>query len=125
MLHHATRAVQDEEGCVESESEEKDGFTISRAGHQPRRHARHAANERGAFGEEHEASGEVLREVEAGDTATVTVAGRPVAKIVPIRNDNWISWERAKLVLSTPTDLEWDGQRREFGIVEILGSHNP
>jgi len=68
---------------------------------------------------------EVLREVEAGDTATVTVAGRPVAKIVPIRNDNCVSWERAKLVLSTPTDLEWDGQRREFGIEEILGSHNP
>lgn len=28
---------------------------------------------------------EILREVEAGEAATVTVAGRPVAQIVPIR----------------------------------------
>jgi prevent-host-death family protein len=62
---------------------------------------------------------EVLREVEAGDTATVTVAGRPVAKIVPIRDDNWVSWERAKSVFSTPTDPVWDTQRREFGTEEI------
>jgi prevent-host-death family protein len=62
---------------------------------------------------------EVLREVEAGDTATVTVAGRPVAKIVPILGDSWVSWERAKSVFSSPTDPEWDAQRREFGVEEI------
>ena len=57
--------------------------------------------------------------MEAGDTATVTVAGRPVAKIVPILGDNWVSWERAKSVFSSPTDPEWDTQRREFGVEEI------
>ena len=62
---------------------------------------------------------EVLREVEAGDTATVTVAGRPVAKIVPILGDNWVSWERAKSVFGSPTDPEWDTQRREFGVEEM------
>jgi prevent-host-death family protein len=62
---------------------------------------------------------EVLREVEAGDTATVTVAGRPVAKIVPILGDSWVSWERTKSVFSSPTDSEWDTQRREFGVEEI------
>jgi prevent-host-death family protein len=61
----------------------------------------------------------VLREVEAGETTTVTVAGRPVAKIVPILGDAWVSWERAKSVFSTPTDPEWDAQRREFGTEEI------
>ena len=67
----------------------------------------------------HQNASEVLREVEAGDTATVTVAGRPVAKIVPILGDNWVSWERVKLVLSTSTDPEWDIQRREFGTEEL------
>jgi prevent-host-death family protein len=61
----------------------------------------------------------VLREVEAGETTTVTVAGRPVAKIVPILGDNWVPWERAKLVFSTPTDPEWDAQRRELGTEEL------
>lgn len=62
---------------------------------------------------------EVLREVEAGETATVTVAGRPVAKIVPIFGDNWVSWERAKSLFNTPTDPVWDTQRREFGTEEL------
>jgi len=61
----------------------------------------------------------VLREVESGETATVTVAGRPVARIVPILGDNWVSWERAKLVFSTPTDPAWDAQRRGFGTEEL------
>jgi prevent-host-death family protein len=61
----------------------------------------------------------VLREVEAGETATVTVAGRPVAKIVPILGDNWVSWERATSLFSTPNDPEWDSQRRAFGTEEL------
>ncbi len=72
----------------------------------------------------HQNASEVLREVEAGDTATVTVAGRPVAKIVPIRDDNWVTWDRANSVFSTPTDLKWDAQRREFGIEEISDPRN-
>ena len=32
---------------------------------------------------------EILREAEAGESATVTVAGRPVARIVPIRAGQW------------------------------------
>lgn len=62
---------------------------------------------------------EVLREVEAGEIATVTVAGRAVAKIVPLLGDNWVSWERVNLIFSNPTDVEWDGQRRAFGVEEI------
>jgi prevent-host-death family protein len=62
---------------------------------------------------------EVLREVESGETVTVTVASRPVAKIVPLFGDNWVSWERASLIFSSPTDAEWDAQRRAFGVEEI------
>lgn len=35
--------------------------------------------------------GEVLRRVEAGETFTVTVAGRPVAELHPARRHRWVS----------------------------------
>jgi prevent-host-death family protein len=35
--------------------------------------------------------GEVLRRVEAGETLTVTVAGRPVAELSPVRRHRWVS----------------------------------
>lgn len=34
--------------------------------------------------------GEVLRRVEAGESLTVTVAGRPVAELHPTRRDRWV-----------------------------------
>lgn len=58
---------------------------------------------------------EILREVEAGEPATVTVAGRPVAQIVPIRVQQWTSWELVRGIFETPTDGGWDVERREFG----------
>lgn len=35
--------------------------------------------------------GEVLRRVEAGESLTVTVAGRPVAELHPASRDRWVS----------------------------------
>jgi prevent-host-death family protein len=58
---------------------------------------------------------EILREVEAGESATVTVAGRPVAQIVPISAERWTTWERIRQVFDSPTDSDWDAERREFG----------
>ena len=57
---------------------------------------------------------EILREVEAGEPATVTVAGRPVAQIVPLRADSWASWERIGSIYESATDAEWDADRRGF-----------
>lgn len=57
---------------------------------------------------------EILREVEAGESATVTVAGRPVAQIVPIRAERWTTWERIREVFDSPTDAGWDAELREF-----------
>ena len=62
---------------------------------------------------------EILREVEAGEPATVTVAGRPVAQIVPLRADRWASWERIGSIFDSPTDREWDADRRGFGAVGL------
>lgn len=62
---------------------------------------------------------EILREVEAGEPATVTVAGRPVAQIIPIRQEQWTTWERIRQVFDSPTDNGWDVERREFGAPEL------
>ena len=62
---------------------------------------------------------EILREVEAGESATVTVAGRPVAQIVPIRADQWTTWERVRAVFDSPTDPGWDAERRGFGAIGL------
>jgi prevent-host-death family protein len=62
---------------------------------------------------------EILREVEAGEPATVTGAGRPVAQIVPIGADRWTTWERIRQVFDGPTDHGWDAERREFGAAGV------
>ena len=56
---------------------------------------------------------EILRQVEAGEAATVTVSGRPVAQIVPLRADRWTTWERMSAIYDSPTDP--DGDHRDFG----------
>lgn len=62
-----------------------------------------------------QSASEILREVEAGQPATVTVAGRPVARLVPLRNAEWTTWERIREVFDAPTDPTWDDERRAFG----------
>jgi prevent-host-death family protein len=62
---------------------------------------------------------EILREVEAGEPATVTVAGRPVAQIVPLKADCWASWENIRTVFESPTDVEWDADLRAFGVTGL------
>ncbi|MFM7212715.1 MAG: type II toxin-antitoxin system Phd/YefM family antitoxin [Actinomycetota bacterium] len=65
---------------------------------------------------------EILRGVEAGQTATVTVSGRPVAQIVPIRAPRWVPWERIDAIYDSPTDAAWDTERRDF---EAPGLRDP
>ena len=36
---------------------------------------------------------DIVRRVEAGDTITVTVSGRPAAQIVPVDRRTWRRWE--------------------------------
>lgn len=49
---------------------------------------------------------EVLREVEAGAELRITVHGRPVADLVPVRDpQTFLPWERvAQLLRETPVD---------------------
>lgn len=46
---------------------------------------------------------EVLRRVEAGETLTVTVAGREVAELSPVRRRRWVSGPALHSVWRGPT----------------------
>ncbi len=47
--------------------------------------------------------GEVLRRAEAGEEITITVAGRPVAELVPAGRRRWVSGPALRAVWRTPT----------------------
>lgn len=45
---------------------------------------------------------EVLRRVEAGETLTVTVAGRPAARLSPMRPRQWVSGDALRAIWASP-----------------------
>jgi prevent-host-death family protein len=55
---------------------------------------------------------EILRDVEAGQAVTVTVQGRPVAELTPIRAATWTTWAHVRAVFDSPNDLTWEAERR-------------
>jgi len=64
--------------------------------------------------------GEVLRRVEAGETLTVTVAGRPVAELHPAGRRRWVSGTAlARVWLGpAPRGLGVDLARLDAGLVD-------
>jgi prevent-host-death family protein len=56
--------------------------------------------------------GEVLRRAEAGERITITVSGRPVAELGPVRSRQWVSSTQLADLWATPPDptLERDLQ---------------
>lgn len=64
--------------------------------------------------------GEVLRRAEAGETITITVAGREVAELGPARKRTWVSGADLAKIWQTPTPqtLSEDLERFPAGIVD-------
>lgn len=58
--------------------------------------------------------GDVLRRAEAGEEFTVTVAGRPVAQIVPLRRDTWVPVARLQDLLKLQADPELAADLQDF-----------
>lgn len=54
---------------------------------------------------------ELLRRVEAGEEVTITVAGRPSARLVPISPQTWRTYIEVADVFSGQPDPEWDTDR--------------
>lgn len=67
--------------------------------------------------------GEVLRRAEAGEEFTVTVAGRPVARLGPARARQWVSGAGLQRVWQTPPPqtLDADLALLPGGIVDPFG----
>jgi prevent-host-death family protein len=50
---------------------------------------------------------ELIRRVEAGEEITITVSGRPSARLVPIKPQTWRSSSHIAGLLSGPMDTHW------------------
>jgi prevent-host-death family protein len=58
--------------------------------------------------------GEVLRRAEAGEEFTVTVAGRPVARLGPARPRQWVAGPALQRVWNTPAPQTLDDDLARF-----------
>jgi prevent-host-death family protein len=54
---------------------------------------------------------DLVRRVEAGEELTVTVAGRPAARLVPVAPRAWRAWEDVAELFDGPGDSAWDTDR--------------
>lgn len=59
--------------------------------------------------------GEVLRRAEAGEQFTVTVSGRPVAALGPVRARQWVSSAQLADLWKTPPDPTLDEELGRLG----------
>ena len=54
---------------------------------------------------------ELVRRVEAGEEVTITVAGRPSARLVPAGTRQWRSWADLADLFDGPADADWARDR--------------
>lgn len=68
--------------------------------------------------------GEVLRRAEAGETLTVTVAGRPVAELGPVHRRRWVSGATLADIWRgvAPRGLGSDLDRLPAGVIDPFAS---
>lgn len=64
--------------------------------------------------------GEVLRRAEAGEEFEITVSGRPVATLGPVRKRQWVPAAAINEVLATPTDASWWEDIVSFGEEDLV-----
>ncbi|WP_300009648.1 type II toxin-antitoxin system prevent-host-death family antitoxin [Pseudonocardia sp.] len=57
---------------------------------------------------------ELVRRVEAGEEVTITVAGRPSARMVPIAPQTWRSYSDVAEVFRGPADAAWAADRERI-----------
>lgn len=64
--------------------------------------------------------GEILRRAEAGEEFTITVSGRPVAKLSPLDEDRtWVDSNVLEELAKLPTDPSWKRDLERFGGIEL------
>lgn len=58
---------------------------------------------------------DLVRQAEAGDTITITVSGRAVAELGPIRPNHWRRWDDITDIFTGGADPEWATERDLIG----------
>ena len=69
----------------------------------------------GGLRELRQQASELVRRVESGEEITITVAGRPSARLVPAAQRVWRSWADVAALFDGPPDAEWDADRDRIG----------
>ncbi len=67
-----------------------------------------------------QSASEILKKVEAGEVATITVSGRAVAQIIPIKAQMWTTWQHVSRVFDSASDDTWDAERQEAGQGDLV-----
>ena len=57
---------------------------------------------------------ELVRRVEAGEEVTITVAGRPSARLVPVAPRIWRTWDELTELFHGPDDPDWSADRDQI-----------
>ncbi len=58
---------------------------------------------------------ELVRRAQAGEEFTITVSGRPSARLVPAGSTHWKRWDEIANVFNGPTDPDWQHDREQVG----------
>ncbi|MGH3478807.1 MAG: type II toxin-antitoxin system Phd/YefM family antitoxin [Nocardioidaceae bacterium] len=62
-----------------------------------------------------QSASDLVRRVEAGEEITISVAGRPSARLVPIRPKAWRSYDEVADVFAAGEDPDWSRDRDRIG----------
>lgn len=54
---------------------------------------------------------ELVRRAEAGEEVTITVAGRPSVRLVPVSRRAWRTYDEVSDVFRGPADPDWETDR--------------
>lgn len=54
---------------------------------------------------------DLVRQAEAGEIVTITVSGREVAELGPVRGRRWRQWAEVQDVFRGPPDASWSRDR--------------
>lgn len=57
---------------------------------------------------------DLVRRVEAGEEITVTVAGRPAARLVAAAPQRWRRWDEVSELFRGPADTAWEVDRERI-----------
>ncbi len=58
---------------------------------------------------------ELVRRVQSGEEITITVSGRPSARLVPAGPTQWRRWDDIAELFAGPTDPDWSHDRELVG----------